>query len=132
MIIIIIITVVLDIIVALEKATIMKELEELHAHITIFQTQFTKLWQWFPHSLSKATMEELEELDAHIAILKEGLRAKQPPLKVTIVTAIDTIIIFIVTIILVVINSLNIVWKIVSSIDTGCGDAAGSKDSQTW
>ena len=36
-------------------------------------------------------MEELEELDAHIAILKEGLRAKQPPLKVTIVTAIDTI-----------------------------------------
>ena len=62
-------------------------------------------------------MEELEELDAHIAILKEGLRAKQPPLKVTIVTAIDTIIIiFIVTIILVVINSLNIVWKIVSSI----------------
>ena len=61
-------------------------------------------------------MEELEELDAHIAILKEGLRAKQPPLKVTIVTAIDTIIIFIVTTILVVINSLNIVWKIVSSI----------------
>ena len=79
-------------------------------------------------------MEELEELDAHIAILKEGLRAKQPPLKVNIVTVIDatTIIIFIVTIILVVINSLNIVWKIVSSIDTGCGDAAGSKDPQTW
>ena len=81
-------------------------------------------------------MEELEELDAHIAILKEGLRAKQPPLKVTIVTVIDTIaatiIIFIVSIILVVINSLNIVWKIVSSIDTGCGDAAGSKDPQTW
>ena len=45
MIIIIIITVVLDIIVALEKATIMKELEELHAHITIFQTPFNKLWQ---------------------------------------------------------------------------------------
>ena len=45
MIIIIIITIVLVIIVALEKATIMKELEELHAHITIFQTQFTQLWQ---------------------------------------------------------------------------------------
>ena len=30
----------------------------------------------------QATVEELEELDAHIGILKEGLRAKQPPLKV--------------------------------------------------
>ena len=31
----------------------------------------------------QATVEELEELDAHIGILKEGLRAKQPPLKVS-------------------------------------------------
>ena len=44
-------------------------------------------------------MEELEELDAHIAILKEGLRAKQPPLKVIIVTVVIIIVAIIVTII---------------------------------
>ena len=49
-------------------------------------------------------MEELKELDAHIGILKEGLRAKQPPLKdnfIIVIIAITIIIIVIVIIILI-------------------------------
>ena len=55
-------------------------------------------------------MEELEELDAHIGILKEGLRAKQPPLKDNFIIVIIAIIaITIVIIVIVIIILINVI-----------------------
>ena len=52
----------------------------ISALVTI--SQGTQIDQNRIDQCDQATVEELEELDAHIGILKEGLRAKQPPLKV--------------------------------------------------
>ena len=53
----------------------------ISALVTI--SQGTQIDQTQIDHCDQATVEELEELDAHIGILKEGLRAKQPPLKVS-------------------------------------------------